>query len=251
MQILGIIPARYASSRFPGKPLADIHGKSMIERVVRQAQQCEALSRVVVATDDKRIFDHVLAFGGLAVMTGAQHRTGTDRCGEVLHALEEQGEQYDVVVNIQGDEPYIDPLQIMLAVSLFDNPDTQIATLALPISAEDNLWNPNVVKVAFGSSSRALCFSRLPVPFLRDVPREEWLKEKAHFKHIGMYAYRAEVLKKLVLLPQGILEKSESLEQLRWLENGFSIAVAVTHHESMAVDTPEDLAKLIKLTCDK
>ena len=240
MKILGIIPARYASTRFPGKPLVDIAGKSMIQRVYEQSKKCVDLSDVIVATDDERIFDHVVNFGGMAIMTLTSHQSGTDRCAEV--AL--QYPDYDIIINIQGDEPFIDPAQISKLVSCFKNAETQIATLVKKVLSEQELLNTNSPKVLINLRSEAIYFSRSPLPHIRGHEQQNWLNYYTYFKHIGIYGYRADVLKKITKLPVSSLEKAESLEQLRWLENGFRIKVAETELETFAVDTPEDLEKL-------
>lgn len=237
MSILGIIPARYASTRFPAKPLVDIAGQSMIERVYRQAQKAKSISKVTVATDDQRIADHVKKFGGDVCMTSDQHVSGTDRCYE---ALQQQSENFEYVINIQGDEPFISPNQIDLLASLLTG-TTELGTLVKAIENPDQLFNPNVVKVVFNSSGEALYFSRSTVPHIRNTDPSQWLSSHTFFKHIGMYAYRADVLKKITQLPISKLEKAESLEQLRWLENGFKIKVAETEIETIGIDTPEDL----------
>lgn len=234
-RILGIIPARYASTRFPAKPLADIGGKSMIQWVHTQASQSSKITKVVIATDDQRIFDHVKSFGGDVCMTSPDHVSGTDRCFE---ALSKQKEQFDYVINIQGDEPFISPKQIDLVAGLLDG-ETQLATLAKKIVDLDMLNNPNIVKLVKNLKDEALYFSRSPIPYLRNDVKHTF------FKHIGMYAYRFDILQKITLLPVSSLEKAESLEQLRWLENGFKIKVAETDQETIGVDTPEDLEKAI------
>ncbi len=243
-KIAGIIPARYASTRFPGKPLALINGISMIERVYRQVSACNEINTVAVATDDQRIFDHVLGFGGRVVMTSDQHRSGTDRIGETLRILSDQGETFDIAVNIQGDEPFIQPEQISRVISLFANPETKIATLIKRIESTDNLFNPNVVKVVTDIHGQALLFSRSPIPYLRGPEREQWISNYHFYKHIGIYAYRTATLQQLVLLEPAPPEEAESLEQLRWLWNGFRIYTEVTEFETIGVDTPEDLLKL-------
>jgi 3-deoxy-manno-octulosonate cytidylyltransferase (CMP-KDO synthetase) len=240
MNILGIIPARYASSRFPGKSLVDIGGKSMIRRVYEQAKKCAGLSEVIVATDDERIFNHVTDFGGMAAMTSAEHQSGTDRCAEV--ALKYH--QYDVIINIQGDEPFIDPEQISKLISCFKSPDAQIATLIKKIKNEQELFNPNSPKVLVNKCSEAIYFSRSPLPHIRGHEQHSWLQHFTYFKHIGIYAYRAEALQEITKLPVSSLEKAESLEQLRWIENGYRIKVGETELETFAVDTPEDLLNL-------
>jgi 3-deoxy-manno-octulosonate cytidylyltransferase (CMP-KDO synthetase) len=234
---IGIIPARYGSTRFPGKPLADIGGTSMILRVVQQAK-ASSLSRVVVATDDHRIFRHVEENGHEVMLTRDDHQSGTERC---LEAYEKLGISCDVVVNIQGDEPFIHPDQINALIALMSQPGVDIGTLAIPIVEEEVLRNPNKVKVVKDIHSRALLFSRNCIPYQQNAPAGRWTRSHRYFKHVGMYAYRAAVLPQLCALPAGALERAESLEQLRWLENGYSIFVAETHYESPAVDTPDDL----------
>lgn len=241
MKFIAIIPARYASTRFPGKPLAVLGGKTMIQRVYEQV--AGVLDDAVVATDDERIYEAVKAFGGKVVMTSTEHRSGTDRCRE---AYTKVGEKYDVVVNVQGDEPFIQASQLEALKRCFENPATQIATLVKPFRAEDGLAaleNPNSPKVVLDEASQALYFSRSVIPYLRNVPREEWLMKHTFYKHIGIYAFRAEVLREVTALPQSTLEKAESLEQLRWLENGYKIGVGVTDIETIGIDTPEDLEK--------
>ncbi|MGN8071911.1 3-deoxy-manno-octulosonate cytidylyltransferase [Mucilaginibacter sp. 22184] len=240
MKVLGIIPARYASSRFPGKPLVDIGGKSMIQRVYEQAKKCSSLSEVVVATDDDRIFNHVQAFGGVAVMTADTHQSGTDRCAEVALLHPEQ----DVIINIQGDEPFIDPEQIGKLATCFTDKETQLATLIKRIKTEEELFNTNSPKVVVNKLSEAVYFSRSALPHIRGQEPENWLEFYTFFKHIGIYGYRADVLQQITKLPVSSLEKAESLEQLRWIENGYRIKVAETELETYAVDVPEDLLKL-------
>jgi 3-deoxy-manno-octulosonate cytidylyltransferase (CMP-KDO synthetase) len=241
MKILGIIPARYGSTRFPGKPLIDINGKSMIQRVYEQAKSCSSLNEVVVATDDQRIFDHVKSFGGNVEMTSDKHESGTDRCAEVV---EKVSETYDVVINIQGDEPYIDPIQITQLCECFKDEKTDIATLIKKIESTEDLFNENKVKVVKSSADFAIYFSRNPIPFVKGEAKENWLKTNTYFKHIGIYGYRAEVLQNITQMPLSILEKAEGLEQLRWLENGLFIKVAETQLEAIAIDSPEDLKKI-------
>jgi 3-deoxy-manno-octulosonate cytidylyltransferase (CMP-KDO synthetase) len=241
MKILGIIPARYASSRFPGKPLVDIAGKSMIQRVYEQAKKCSQLTEVIVATDDERIYNHVIGFGGVAVMTGTDHQSGTDRCAEVARAHQ----QYHVIINIQGDEPYIDPEQIAKLAACFSTPDVQIATLIKRVQTPEELHNPNSPKVIINKLDEAVYFSRSAVPHIRGEEPKNWLEFYSYFKHIGIYGYRADVLQQITQLPVSALEKAESLEQLRWIENGYRIKVAETELETYAIDTPEDL-KLLK-----
>ncbi|MGZ3813926.1 MAG: 3-deoxy-manno-octulosonate cytidylyltransferase [Mucilaginibacter sp.] len=240
MKILGIIPARYASTRFPGKPLVDIAGKSMIQRVHEQAKKCIHLSEVVVATDDARIYDHVIGFGGMPVITSPDHQSGTDRCAEV--ALKHP--EYNVIINIQGDEPYIDPEQISKLIHCFNDAGTQIATLIKKVLTEQELNNTNSPKVIINKLSEAIYFSRSPLPHIRGQEPQNWLQHFTYFKHIGIYGYRADVLQQITKLPVSSLEKAESLEQLRWIENGYKIKTAETELETYAIDTPEDLEKL-------
>ena len=238
MRILGVIPARYASTRFPGKPLVDIQGKSMIQRVYEQAKKTSSIEQVIVATDDQRIFDHVTAFGGEVMITSMNHRSGTDRCAEVAARFPE----FEFVINIQGDEPFIHPRQIDLTVApLLKNSKAQIATLAKQITEIKMLHDPNIVKVICTLNGRALYFSRNPIPFVRDQQPENWLKAGRFYKHIGLYAFKNSILQEVAQLPPGRLEKMESLEQLRWLENGFSIEVSFTKEETIGIDRPEDL----------
>ncbi len=245
MKIIGIIPARYASTRFPGKPLADINGKSMIRRVYEQASKAPSLSKVVVATDDKRIYDHVKEWGGEVEMTSVNHPSGTDRCIEVL---KRQNETYDVLINIQGDEPFIDPSQIEMLSNSFNNKETQITSLAKKIGEKEELFNPNNVKVVIGESGKALYFSRAVIPFVRGVKSDDYLEHANFYKHIGLYAYRTDILREIGELPIAKLEKIESLEQLRWLSADYKIDMKITEIEALSVDTPEDLLKLTNKT---
>ena len=241
MKYIAIIPARYASTRFPAKPLARLGGKPVIQRVYEQV--AGVLDDAVVATDDERIYEAVRAFGGKVEMTSTAHRSGTDRCRE---AYDKQGREYDVVVNVQGDEPFIRREQLEALKRCFENPATDIATLVKPFSESDGLAaleNPNSPKVVLDGESQALYFSRSVIPYLRNVPREEWLTKHTFYKHIGIYAFRSEVLRKVTALPQSPLELAESLEQLRWLENGFRIGVGITDSETVGIDTPEDLTR--------
>ena len=245
MKFIGIIPARYASTRFPGKPLADMKGKYMIQRVYEQA--CKVLDRVCVATDDERIFNAVQSFGGQVVMTSDRHRSGTDRCFEAYTNL---GGGEEVVINIQGDEPFIKPEQIESLIACFDSPQTQIATLVRPFEATEGyeaLTNPNSPKVVMNERHEALYFSRSIIPYLRGVEPEPWLSRHVYYKHIGMYGYRADVLGEITRLPQSSLELAESLEQLRWLQNGYTVKVGITTQETIGIDTPADLQKAISL----
>jgi 3-deoxy-manno-octulosonate cytidylyltransferase (CMP-KDO synthetase) len=240
--ILAIIPARWASTRFPGKPLVDIAGKSMIRRVYEQAEKSQLVQKVVVATDDPRILEHVRAFGGTAVLTRAGHPSGTDRCAEVAATFPEA----DIILNIQGDEPFVQPEQIdLLAQTLLDRPRFQIATLAKRIEQAETLFNPNAVKVVFSPKNGAVYFSRHPIPFVRDAAPENWLERQAFYKHIGLYAFRRSALFRIARLRPTPLERAESLEQLRWLENGLRIAVGITELETIGIDSPEDLKKVL------
>jgi 3-deoxy-manno-octulosonate cytidylyltransferase (CMP-KDO synthetase) len=242
MNTLGVIPARYNSTRFPGKPLANINGKTMIQRVYEQASKSKMLSKVIIATDDARIYNHIVNdFGGQAMMTSPQHQSGTDRCAEIIR---NDSRQWDAVVNIQGDEPYIQPEQIDLLCSLFSSPDTQIATLVKKITSADELFNHNNVKAILNMRSEAIYFSRSPIPYNKNFPEQEWLKYSTYYKHIGIYGFRTETLNAVAQLPKTNLEITESLEQLRWIENGYVIKAEVTTQESIAIDTPEDLNKV-------
>lgn len=245
MKFLAIIPARYASTRFPGKPLAMLGGKRVIERVYEQV--AGVLDDAVVATDDERIRDAVLAFGGKAEMTSPEHRSGTDRCREAYEKIcAREGRTYDVAVNVQGDEPFIRASQIETVKRCFDDPATDIATLVKPFAPADGLAaleNPNSPKVVLDAASRAIYFSRSVIPYLRGVPREEWLARHTFYKHIGLYAFRVDVLRAVTDLPQSPLELAESLEQLRWIENGYRIGVGISDVETIGIDTPEDLLR--------
>ncbi len=245
INILGIIPARYASTRFPGKPLIDIAGKTMIQRVYEQANK--ALTNVYVATDDSRIFKTVNQFGGKAVMTSINHQSGTDRCNEALSIIEKEEEKiYDVVINIQGDEPFVDPHLLDTLAGCFKSSATEIATLVKALEDTDDLWDPNKPKVVFNPSYEALYFSRSAIPYLRQYPKEEWLRHHPYYLHIGLYAYRSDILREITHLSPSQLELAESLEQLRWLENGYKIAVRTVEYNSIGVDTPDDLDRIIK-----
>ena len=241
LRFIVIIPARYASTRFPAKPLALLGGKPVIQHVYEQVSG--VVSDVVVATDDERIYEAVEAFGGRVVMTSTNHKSGTDRCWE---AYQKQGEEYDVVINVQGDEPFIAHSQLRAIMDCFNDETTDIATLVKPFTEEDGieaLENPNSPKVVLDKQSRAIYFSRSIIPYLRGVEREEWLKKHTYYKHIGMYAFRADVLRQVTSLEQSPLELAESLEQLRWLENGYKIGVGISDVETVGIDTPEDLQK--------
>jgi 3-deoxy-manno-octulosonate cytidylyltransferase (CMP-KDO synthetase) len=238
MKFTAVIPARYASTRFPGKPLAILGGKTVIQRVYEQA--ASVLSEVYVATDDERILSAVEAFGGRAIMTRADHKSGTDRIEE---AVEKTGTQADVIINVQGDEPFIQPSQIKTLMALFDDPQTQIGTLGKRFDSMDAVNNPNSPKIVTDHRGFALYFSRSVIPFIRGVESDEWLSHYPFLKHLGVYAYRREVLAEVTRLPQGQLEKAESLEQLRWLENGYRIRVGLTDVETVGIDTPADLER--------
>lgn len=244
MKVLAIIPARYASTRFPGKPLAELGGESIISRVYHRVHGTEGIEDVVVATDDESICDHVESFAeeGAVMMTSEEHRSGTDRCGEVVSRLERQGYDYDVVLNVQGDEPFVERDQLQALIACFSNPEVQIATLATRIHKNGELASENNVKVVRAADGRALYFSRQAVPFRRGVAQEEWVDGYEYLKHVGIYAFRAEVLTELCRLEPSPLEEAEKLEQLRWLEAGYTIHVELTDHANIGIDTPEDLA---------
>ena len=249
MTFIGIIPARFASSRFPGKPLAMLGGMTMIERVYRQVSK--ALDRVVVATDDDRIMAAVEAFGGKAVMTSTEHRSGTDRCQE---AYVKNGGGEDVIINIQGDEPFIQPDQLQAIMACFDDEETDIATLVRPfdpVRPYSELENSNTPKVVLDNQMRARYFSRSVIPFVRGKERDDWPKLTQYYTHVGMYAYRAPVLAEITRLPQSPLELAESLEQLRWLENGYTIKAGITTTATIGIDTPEDLARANQLLASR
>ncbi|MDB4538999.1 MAG: 3-deoxy-manno-octulosonate cytidylyltransferase [Saprospiraceae bacterium] len=239
MKSLGIIPARFESSRFPGKPLVKIGGKTMIQRVYEQCQKASSLADVIVATDDIRIFDHVNSFGGKVKMTASHHPTGTDRIAEVALSMED----FDLIVNIQGDEPFIHPQQIDTVIDIFEkNKKAEIVTGVKVIDNQADIFNPNVVKCVFGKNGKALLFSRSPIPYLRNEKKENWSISN-FYKHIGMYAFRRSTLLKITKLAISRLEELESLEQLRWLENGIEIYTTELPFDSFGIDTPEDLQK--------
>lgn len=244
LRYVAIIPARYASTRFPGKPLVNIGGKTMIQRVYEQVKR--AVENVYVATDDQRIYDAVIAFGANVIMTSDQHRSGTDRCFEAFTKLDEW---FDVVINVQGDEPFIQPEQIETLINCFDDDETQIATLVKKIGMNDIdvLFNPNSPKVVTDNKNHALYFSRSPIPYKRGLDESKWLTEHEYYKHIGIYAYRSEVLAEIVKMQPSKLEIAESLEQLRWIENGLRVKVGYSDVESQGIDTPEDLEKIAAL----
>lgn len=247
MNFIAIIPARYASTRFPGKPLVMLAGKPIIQHVYERVSKI--VGKTYVATDDERIRATVEAFGGKVVMTSPNHPSGTDRCFEAYNIIKESNSSTvndDVVINVQGDEPFIDESQIREVMDCFSNPTTEIATLVKPFTVDaglEALKNPNSPKVVIGNDNTALYFSRSVIPYLRNIPESEWLEHHTFYKHIGLYAYRAEVLSHITSMPQGTLEKAESLEQLRWLEAGLKIRVGITHVETIGIDTPEDLKR--------
>lgn len=247
MKILGVIPARYASTRFPGKPLVDLGGKSMIQRVYEQVRKASTISHTVIATDHEGIFEHAKEFGADVCMTSDHHISGTDRCYE---ALSLQSTSFDYVINVQGDEPFIQPGQIDLLGKLLDG-KTEIATLVKRIEQQDHLFNPNIVKAVISVRKEALYFSRSPIPHIRNTPEAQWLEKQTFYKHIGMYAYRADILEKITELATGLLEKAESLEQLRWLENGFRVMVEETKMETIGIDTPEDMDRALAILSQK
>lgn len=244
MKFAAIIPARYASTRFPGKPLVQIDGKSMIQRVYEQVSK--VLEMVYVATDDQRIYDEVIRFGGKIIMTSETHQSGTDRCYEAYTKMDQD---VDVILNIQGDEPFIKPTQIQTLMACFTDEVVQIATLVRRVTEEDGveyLQSPNHPKVIVNKQNEAVFFSRAVIPFLRNYPSDEYLDHHNYYTHIGIYAYRTNILKELVALPASSLEKAESLEQLRWIENGYRIRVGYTSEKSVGIDTPDDLKEIEK-----
>ena len=246
MKFMAIIPARYASTRYPGKPLAILGGKTVIQRVYEQVKS--VLNDVYVATDDERIYHAVTEFGGKAVMTRADHKSGTDRIEEAAEKIEESGKwnkERDnvVVINVQGDEPFIQPSQIETLMHLFDDPETQIGTLGKPFESIEAIKNPNSPKIVTDNRGFALYFSRSVIPYIRGKERDSWFGEYPFLKHLGIYAYRREVLAEVTKLPMSSLEKAESLEQLRWLQNGYRIRVGLTDIETVGIDTPEDLTR--------
>ncbi len=246
MKILGLIPARFASTRFPGKPLAEISGKPMIQWVFERTSQ--VFDHVYVATDDERIKHAVESFGGRVVITSTTHQSGTDRCAEALDNVEKTtNSKFDIVVNIQGDEPFIQPEQLKKVAGCFSDPSTQIATLVKQFSTNDDIFNPNTPKVILNKNDEAIYFSRSVIPFIRSKDKSEWQGNHPFYKHIGLYAYRCDILREITKLVQSPLELAESLEQLRWIENGYRIRVEKTEMETLAVDTPEDLEKVKEL----
>ena len=241
MKVLAIIPARYGSTRFPGKPLVDIGGKSMILRVANQVRQCRSISEVLVATDDERIMEHVRSAGVACVMTGTHHPSGTDRC---LEAFQLSQSTADCILNVQGDEPFVDPSQLEALCQLMSRPGSSIATLAKRITDRETLFDPSKVKVVVDQHSQAIYFSRQAIPYMRGVEEADWHLRHTYYKHLGLYAFTANALQSICALPPSALEVAESLEQLRWLENGYTIDVAFTDIETPSIDTPEDLTKL-------
>lgn len=242
--IAGIIPARYASTRFPGKPLINIEGKTMLQRVYEQAAKSQLLSKVVVATDDKRIADHVKSFGGEVVMTAGHHASGTDRC---MDALQQLTGNYNYVINIQGDEPFIEPEQIDELAEVLQDGTTELATQMIAVDSYEILFDKGEVKIVLNANNEALYFSRMVIPFIKGVNEKDWHLHHPYYRHVGMYAYRADILQKITQLPVSALEKAESLEQLRWLENGFKIKCVVTKYDSHCIDTPEDVTKVLRI----
>jgi 3-deoxy-manno-octulosonate cytidylyltransferase (CMP-KDO synthetase) len=243
MRILGVIPARYASTRYPGKPLIDLAGKTMIQRVYEGAKRCELFSQVIVATDDERIYDHVLSIGGAVLMTSPNHQSGTERCGEVVDKFPD----YDVVINIQGDEPLVEAEQLRQLIGAFEDDHVQIATLGILVQNPQELFNPNRIKVVLNAKSEAIYFSRNPIPFGAQMLEDFWIKNYPYVRHIGLYGYRTATLKSLVHLEPTALEKQESLEQLRWLYYGYPIKVVMTEIETPNIDSPEDVATILNL----
>jgi 3-deoxy-manno-octulosonate cytidylyltransferase (CMP-KDO synthetase) len=241
--IVGIIPARYASTRFPGKPLIDIKGKTMIQHVYERAKK-SSLDKIIVATDDQRIFDNVSSFGGEAIMTSSDHPSGTDRCWDALQQLKEN---FQYVINIQGDEPLIDPQQIDELVSVLKDGTTELATQMIKVDSHEMLFNTGEVKIVLNTNNEAIYFSRSVIPFIKNVDEKKWHLHHNYYRHVGMYAYRKDILEKITQLPVSSLEKAESLEQLRWIENGFKIKCVETKFESHCIDTPEDLQSLLHL----
>jgi 3-deoxy-manno-octulosonate cytidylyltransferase (CMP-KDO synthetase) len=244
MKIVAIIPARFDSSRFPGKPLAEIQGKTMIHRVYEQTKK--AIDDVFVATDDQRIEAEVLNFGGKSIMTESSHKSGTDRLAEAIKIIESSyNQEFDIIINVQGDEPFIHPEQIKELIGCFHDESTEIATLIKTIALNEEIFNPNLPKVVVDKDDYALYFSRSPIPYIRNMDKGDWSEHFPYRKHLGMYGYRKEVLKKITLLPPSSLEIAESLEQNRWLENGYKIKTQLTEYENHPVDTPDDLKRIL------
>lgn len=241
-KILGIIPARYASTRFPAKALVNILGKPMIQRVYEQSSKARRLSELLVATDDPRIEDAVHKFGGKVVMTSKEHGSGTERCAEAVKNI---GIDVDYVINIQGDEPFIKPEQIDELASLLDG-ETEIASMVSAVEDYETLYAPSEMKVVLNNMGYALYFSREPIPHVRGKDKSVWLDYHTFYKHVAIYAYRTDVLKSIVQLAPTDLEMSESLEQLRWMQNGYAIKIGITKHKNLSIDTPEDLERALK-----
>lgn len=242
--IAAIIPARYASTRFPGKPLADIQGRSMIRRVYEQAMKSRLVQEVVVATDDQRIADHVISFGGKVVFTSTVHPSGTDRCYEALQQLDGP---FDYVINVQGDEPFIDPEQIDELARVLHSGTIELATQMIAVKSQAELFDKGEVKIVLNDRDEALYFSRMPIPYLKGVEEKEWHLRHTYYRHVGMYAYRRDILEKITRLPVSALEQAESLEQLRWLQHGFSIKCVRTSFESHCIDTPDDIERVLRI----
>jgi 3-deoxy-manno-octulosonate cytidylyltransferase (CMP-KDO synthetase) len=242
-KVAAIIPARFASTRFPGKPLVDLGGKPMIQRTYERVKAVKGFDRIIIATDDQRIFDAAQGFNAEVMMTSSEHLTGTDRCAEVLRRL---GEEVDYVVNIQGDEPFIEPAQLEEVAAGFSS-GAPILTLIKKITDSETLFNVNTPKVVCDEEGNALYFSRQTIPFLRGVEPTDWLNKHTFFKHIGLYAYRADILPDLSALKPTSLELAESLEQLRWIQNGIQIKAMETQFETIGIDSPEDLEKIQKM----
>jgi len=241
--IVAIIPSRYASTRFPGKPLIDIMGKTMIQRVYEQTAKSKRIHKVVIATDDERIAAHVRSFGGNVVMTAESHPSGTDRCWDAVQQLEED---YEYIINVQGDEPFIDPGQVDELAAVLDG-EVELATQMMKVDRHEILFDINEAKIVVNASNEAIYFSRMAIPYLKGVEQQEWHLHHTYYRHVGIYAYRRDVLEKITRLPVSALEKAESLEQLRWLENGYKIKCGLTSFSSHGINTPEDLEKVLKL----
>ncbi len=241
MKVIGVIPVRFKSTRFPGKAMVDINGKTMVQRVLEQSCKAKGLDKVLVATDEQKIFDHILSIGGNVCMTSSDHPSGTDRCKE---ALAQEKDSYDFVVNIQGDEPFIDPRQIDQLIDGLDQ-DVQIATQAKLIEQSNQIFDPNCVKVIMDPSGNALYFSRTAIPHVRNYPQHLWTSHFRYHQHIGIYAYRTDILNEVTELSVSSLEQAEGLEQLRWLENSYTIKVLITSYQAHGIDTPEDLEKVL------
>jgi 3-deoxy-manno-octulosonate cytidylyltransferase (CMP-KDO synthetase) len=242
-KVVAVIPARYASTRYPGKPLVDIGGKPMIQRTYERVASVAGWDRIIIATDDERILNASRSFGAEVMMTSSTHLSGTDRCAEVLENLETS---IEYIVNIQGDEPFIEPQQLVEITNAMHS-DAPILTLVKQITTIDTLFNPNCPKVVLDNKNQALYFSRHAIPYMRGLAQEDWLAHHRYFKHIGLYAYRVDILAEISKLPASNLETAEALEQMRWLQNGFSIQAVETQFETMGIDSPEDLEKIKKL----